>query len=185
MTKPNGPFGLACSSVHVPSSWERHSARRFCLEMIKEVYGTDYRPDWHADLDSLAGEAEHSWFSPAERGAFWTVSRGDGGIVATAGIYRLDRKPSLVSCFSSRYPQPETVAQLVRVYVSSEYRGSGIGRWLTAQVEVEARRLDFATLYLHANNDTAKTIAFWQGRGFRAFDSAEGTTHFDKSLSEA
>lgn len=71
---------------------------------------------------------------------------------------------------------------MVRVYVRKDQRGHGVGRWLNALAEVEVRRLAYATLYLHANTDTAGTIAFWHSRGFDAFASREGTTHFDKPL---
>lgn len=72
---------------------------------------------------------------------------------------------------------------MVRVYVRKDQRGHGVGRWLNALAEVEVRRLAYATLYLHANTDTAGTIAFWHSQGFDAFANREGTTHFNKPLS--
>lgn len=179
---PNAPSGLSLRALPETGRGEREAARRFCLDVIEEFYGIAYRSDWHADLDSLLDGEERCWFAARHRGGFWMLS-GDGGrIVATAGLYRLDWKPTLSAAFVARYPQGNAVAQLVRVYVHKEHRGSGIGRWLSALAEAEAERLGYATLYLHASADTAATIAFWRSRGFDAFASGDGTTHFDKSL---
>jgi GNAT superfamily N-acetyltransferase len=162
---------------------EREVARGFCLGVIEEFYGIAYRADWHADLDSLLEDDPRCWFAAPHRGAYWAVVNPAGEIVATAGLYRLDWKSNLSAAFADRYPQPQDIAQLVRVYVRQDQRGRGIGRWLNAVAEVEARRLAYAALYLHANTDTAGTIAFWHSRGFETFASGEGTTHFDKALS--
>lgn len=177
------PRGLALTSCDGASVHERELARQFCLDLIKEVYGTDYRPDWHADLDSLAGDEQLSWFSPHRGGAFWTIRTDNLGIVASAGLYRLDWKPSLLASLPGRYQNPTAVAQLVRVYIREDFRGRGLGRRLAAFAESEARRLGYSTLYLHADSGTPATIAFWLASGFSRFASGDGTTHFDKPIS--
>lgn len=177
---PSPPHGLTCRFVPEGSQKLRAAARSFCLETIREVYGTEYRPDWHADLDSLTGRIERCWFSAGNRGAFWSLHAPEGDIVATAGLYRLAWKPNLAVAFADRYPSADAVAQLVRVYVRRDRRGQGIGRWLTALAEAEARRREVAILYLHASSDRAATIGFWRSRGFAEFAAGEGTTHFDK-----
>lgn len=179
---PPPPHGLTCAFAPDASRDGRANARRFCLDTIKEVYGTEYRSDWHADLDSLLHPPAQSWFSGENRGAFWTLHSPDGKIVASAGLYRLMWKPNLVALFADRYPSPADVTQLVRVYVRKDLRGSGIGQWLTTLAQTEAQRQEFKTLYLHASTDTAATIAFWRAQGFCEFAAAEGTTHFDKTL---
>ena len=176
------PPGLNCTSVPAAPHGLRAAVRRFCLATIKDVYGTDYRADWHSDLDLLADEGAASWFGAHDRGAFWALTTARGEIVATAGLYRLARKPALAAAFSARYPDPGNVAQLVRVYVGESHRGKRLGCWLSAFAESEARRLGFGTLYLHASSDRAEAIRFWQGSGFTAFASGDGTTHFDKAL---
>lgn len=176
------PHGFACEFVSEAAIERRAAARQFCLDTIHEVYGTEYRSDWHADLDSLTDQSGQNWFSRENRGAFWSLRALDGEIAATAGLYRLAWKPGLAATFADRYPLPDDVTQLVRVYVRKNLRGRGIGHWLARLAQAEARRQNFETLYLHANTDTAATIAFWRAQGFGAFASAEGTTHFDKSL---
>lgn len=179
------PHGLGCAAVPGASMERRAAARRFCLDTIREVYGTEYRPDWHADLDSLLQPPEQCWFSGKSRGAFWSLHAPDGEIVASAGLYGLSWKPNLVAAFADRYPSPDDVKQLVRVYVRKDLRGKGIGQWLAGLAETEAQMQGFKTLYLHANTDTVATIVFWRAQGFSEFAAAEGTTHFDKTLTTA
>ena len=181
-TKTGLPSGLSCMFVPVAPQCRRAAVRRFCLDTIKEVYGTGYRADWHADLDLLADEGAGSWFGSHERGAFWALMTADGEIVATAGLYCLARKPDLAAAFSARYPDAGNVAQLVRVYVGGKHRGQRLGRWLSSLAESEARRLGFEALYLHASSDRSEAISFWEGSGFTVFASGDGTTHFDKAL---
>jgi GNAT superfamily N-acetyltransferase len=158
------------------------AARTFCLGVIEEFYGIAYRPDWHADLDSLRKPAAACHFSAANRGAFWTLNDASGGIIATAGIKRLTWHPNVLEALPGRYPRPETVATLMRAYVRKDLRGGGIGRYLNMLCENEARRLGYATLYLHANTDTPATIAFWTARGYAPLGAFGSATHFDKPL---
>lgn len=164
----------------------RHAeARAFCLAVIKEFYGTDYRPDWHADLDSLTAEPARSWYSSLSRGAFWTVRDESGAIVATAGLYHLGWKPNIAADLAARYPRPDEVPQLVRVYVRKDQRGRQIGRWLNEIAEAEASRLGYDRLYLHASADAPATIGFWRGRGYGEIAAREAYIHFDKALSNS
>lgn len=178
----DAPAGLALE--HLPDEPDaRHAeARAFCLEVIKEFYGFDYRPDWHADLDSLPLDPARSWYSARNRGAFWIARLPDGSIGATIGLYHLGWKQRLAADLAKRYPRPEDVPQLVRAYVRKDLRGHGIGRWLNDVVEAQARELGFKTLYLHASADASATLGFWRGRGYREIASGDAFIHFDKEL---
>lgn len=180
---PDAPYGLTLELLPDLTDGGHVEARAFCLAVIKEFYGFDYRTDWHADLDSLAAGAAASWYSAANRGAFWTLREADGAIVAAVGLYRLGLKPRLVEAFAERYPQPEQVAQLVRLYIRKDQRGRQIGRWFDAFVATEAAKRGYTTLYLHASADTAATLAFWRGRGYAQIAEFGESVHFDKSLS--
>jgi GNAT superfamily N-acetyltransferase len=161
---------------------EHVAARAFCLGVIKEFYGFDYRPDWHGDLDSLIKSPRESHFSAENRGAFWTLIDASGAIAATAGIKRLAWHSNVLGALPGRYPEPEQVATLMRAYVRKELRGGGIGRFLNALCEEEARRLGYKALYLHASSDAPSTIAFWIRRGYTPLGSFGFSTHFDKPL---
>lgn len=93
-------------------------ARTFCLSVIKEFYSFDYRPDWHADLDSLLRPAAESQYSAINRGAFWIVTDPENGdIVATAAIKGMGWKPALCEALADRYPQIQQIGSVWRVYV--------------------------------------------------------------------
>ncbi len=165
------------------SPGESHvAARAFCLDVIKEFYGFDYRQDWHVDLDSLLLPAPQNHCSASNRGAFWTLSDADGALVATAGIRRLGWKPLLVSAFAERYPEPEAVSSLWRVYVRADQRGRGIGGWLNGLCEREAAALGFTDMYLHATSDAAATLGFWRASGYAEIGNFGESVHFSKSL---
>lgn len=180
---PDAPHGLALDLLSDVADARHVEARAFCLAVIKEFYGFDYRVDWHADLDTLAEGGAQSWYGTANRGAFWTLREPGGAIVAAVGLYRLGLKPRLVEAFADRYARPDTVAQLVRLYVRKDHRGRHIGRWLDDLVASQARSLGYETLYLHASADTATTLAFWRGRGYGEIASFGDSVHFDRTLS--
>ncbi len=182
MTQPLPPHGLALTRLGEVPGVEHAAARTFCLETIKEFYGFDYRPDWHADLDSLLLPAEGNHYSAHHRGAFWTLRAPGGEILATGGIRHLGWKPNIPPMVPGRYPRPEDVTSLWRVYVRKDQRGRGLGRWLTALCEDEAIRLGFDRMYLHATADAAATIAFWNAMGYADIGTIDDSTHFDKAL---
>lgn len=171
------------------ASTAHEAARAFCLETIREVYGIDYRPDWHADLDTLL-LGERSWFSGRNRGAFWTVRDSGGELVATAGIYDLKLKPATFDRLSERYSEGQTVCQLVRVYVRQDRRGGGLGAMLNDVAETHAAHLGYDLVYLHADAKADRTLKFWSAMGYQRFGevtypSANGTdtsVDFDKPI---
>lgn len=161
------------------------AARGFCLDVIKEFYGFDYRPDWHADLDSLRRPAAENHYSALNRGAFWTLSGADGTLVATAAIRHLGWKPLIVKAFDARYPDGESIASLWRVYVRKSERGRGLGTSLTALAEREAERLGFTHMYLHASSGATATLGFWRSVGYAEIGAFGESIHFDKRLEPA
>lgn len=171
---------------------EHEMARDFCLATIKEVYGIDYTPDWHADLDSLL-LGSGSWFSSGNRGAFYTARDPDGVLVATVGMYDLALKPSTWTRLSNRYSGGEKVCQLVRAYVRKDRRGGGLGTMLADAAETHAKNIGYDVVYLHADAKADRTLKFWASAGYHEFGqvtypSATGTdtsVDFDKPLGSA
>lgn len=176
------PDGLELARLSDDPGSPHDAARAFCLDVIKEFYGFDYRPDWHADLDSLSRPAAENHYSSINRGAFWTLSGTDGSLLATAGIRHLGWKPLIVKAFDARYPDGESIASLWRVYVRKDERGRGLGRSLTALAEREAERLGFTHMYLHASSDAAATLGFWRSAGYAEIGEFGDSIHFDKRL---
>jgi ribosomal protein S18 acetylase RimI-like enzyme len=158
------------------------AAREFCLNTIKEFYGFDYNPNWHLDIDTLLlSEAENHYAQP-NRGAFWIVENGEGELVATVGVRGLRFKPAIMESFRDRYPEPDKIGSLWRLYVRKDQRGHGLGTKLNRLVEEEALKLGYTNMYLHASSDAAATIGFWKSVGYENIGEWDFSTHFDKKL---
>jgi GNAT superfamily N-acetyltransferase len=165
-------------------------ARTFCLRIIKEFYGIDYTPAWHADLDSLRLAGDDNWFTEKSRGAFFVVRNEQNEIIATGGLCGLARKPGTAERLKQRYAEPAETCQVVRVYLDQTVRRHGLGTRIVTALEAEARTLGYALSYLHADALAAGTLRFWNDRGYREFDrfsypSPKGTdtsVDFDKRL---
>ncbi|UWU15493.1 GNAT family N-acetyltransferase [Rhizobium sullae] len=156
--------------------------RQFCLDVIKEFYGFDYRPDWHGDLDSLLMPPAGNHFSSLHRGGFWIVENRRGDIIATTGIRHLGWKPNCAALFSDLYGDGTGIASLWRQYVRKDMRGRGLGKKLAALGEKEALRRGYERMYLHASSNASATVGFWKSRGYVAIADDDETIHFDKLL---
>ena len=157
-------------------------ARAFCLSVIKDAYGFDYRADWHADLDSLLWGGAGNHYASVNRGAFWMVCDADAKPIATIGIKQLSWQSALSTRLAPRYPRLDTVATITRAYVQAQWRNHGIGSWLSDLCIAEAPRLGYRTLYLHTNDDANAAKRFWAARGWREFDRFGMSAHFDRTL---
>lgn len=153
-------------------------ARLFCLEMIEHYYGISYRPDFHADLDSLLLEGSENWFSPACGGRFWVVQNSKQ-FVATIGIFDLRKKPATRSRLSHRYPDQLQVCQLVRAYVRPEFQGLGLGTKLVAEAEKGAASEKYKLVYLHADAASIGALSFWHKCGYHEFGMDESAEYVD------
>lgn len=158
------------------------AARQFCLDTIKEFYGFDYNPDWHLDIDTLLRPETENQYAQPNRGAFWIVSNAEGELVATVGVRGLLFKPALVEAFRYRYPEPDKVGSLWRLYVRKDKRGHGLGTKLNLLVEEESLKLGYMNMYLHASSDAVATIGFWKSVGYENIGEWDFSTHFDKKL---
>jgi GNAT superfamily N-acetyltransferase len=161
------------------------AVRLFCLTTIREAFGYDYRPDWHADLDELV-DPVHG-YHPARRGAF-LVARWGGEIVACGGLRSLITSRLLVARFVPRYGDARSVGSIWRVYVRPELRSRGLGSRLALGLELEASRHGYDRLYLHTSARTPRSVAFWQRQGYEPFShdagSFDSTIHLDKHVGD-
>ncbi|UHS59646.1 GNAT family N-acetyltransferase (plasmid) [Agrobacterium vaccinii] len=168
----------------------RAEARTFCLRMIKNVYGIDYTPAWHSDLDSLLSAQPDNWFSRERQGSFLVVRDGDGHIIAAGGLYAIENKPSTKERLRHRYSDGEKVCQIVRVYLDSSVRRKGLGTKIVAALESRASEFKYTSSYLHADAQTPETLGFWKSQGYGAFGQfsypsnrgTETSVDFDKPL---
>lgn len=156
-------------------------AREFCLRIIREVYGYEYRPDWHADLDSLL--ETDGIYSSSKQGHV-IVKRRNGQIVGVGGLRNLSTHSASWKRFRKRYATGKAGA-LWRVYVDEKARGMGIGTQIVADLEKKASELGYHYLYLHTSERNPGAVKFWSSRGFTMFardDNDDLTVHMEKRL---
>jgi GNAT superfamily N-acetyltransferase len=182
LTSPNFPNQLLLTQLNDEAGETAARARKFCLDVIKEFYGFDYRPDWHGDLDSLLLPPGGNHFSSSNRGAFWIVEDETGEIIATTGIRHLGWKPNCAALFADIYGDGTNVASLWRLYVRKDKRAHGLGKKLAALCEFDALAKGYGRMYLHASSDAVATIGFWKSRQYVALADDGETIHFDKLI---
>jgi len=109
----------------------------------------------NAELAAMYDEpgANHFGLDPSEvaegRGAFLVVSR-DGVAVGCGALRLLDAD----------------TAELKRMYVAPETRGTGLGRRLVAALETEARALGVRRLVLETGIRQLAALALYRATGF-------------------
>lgn len=74
---------------------------------------------------------------------------------------------------------PEGVAELVKYYISENYRGKGYGRELMELCEKSAREMGYKQLYLESNNDFKDAVKIYEKIGYRWLDRPLGNSGHD------
>ena len=99
-------------------------------------------------------------------GSIYWIAEEAGKIIGGCGIYST---PGL----------PEGCAELVKLYLSSDKRGKGIGRSLLEKSIESARAFGYRQLYLESLPELAKAIGLYQKAGFTFISGPLGNTgHF-------
>lgn len=131
------------------------------------------------ELDSLYARVEGSLDStPATpeqmrppQGCFLVISAG-AEAVACGGVKRLD----------------EQTAEIKRMYVVPDRRGTGVGRILLTELEGRARALGYSRVRLDTGPEQPAAKAIYDGAGYRGIDDYNGNPYarywFEKDLGE-
>lgn len=99
-------------------------------------------------------------------GAVYHIADDNGKIAGGCGIYPT---PGL----------PEGCAELVKLYLLSDYRGKGTGWQLIEKAFESARELGYKQLYLESLPELSKAISLYEKTGFRHIPQALGCSgHF-------
>lgn len=156
-------------------------AREFCLATIKEVYGIDYTPEWHQDLDAMG--SEENVYSEQNKGWFVIVRNEDGRLVACAGLRSLATRPSLAERFEDRWSNASDVGALWRSYVAADYQAQGIGTMMKRRRLEKAKELSYTSMYLHASRSNPVAITFGKKFAFDVFaEDPDGTVHMAREI---
>jgi putative acetyltransferase len=109
-----------------------------------------------------------------------------GGYAPTqGGLYLADAGLRLAGCAAFRPLQPG-IAEMKRLYVRPEFRGTGIGRSLALRIAEEARSAGYSALRLDTLPRMEQAIRMYQALGFRQIpaygNNPEGALCFEMRL---
>lgn len=98
-----------------------------------------------------------------KKGSVYNVAEVDGKIIGGAGIYPTDGLP-------------EDTCELVKMYLTSEARGQGIGRLLIEKCIAQAKQLGYKNIYLESMPELKKALSIYAKFGFEYLKGAMGNS---------
>ena len=125
----------------------------------------------YGGIGDIGPAREVHMFEPPD-GVFLVTRDDDGRAVACGGVCRFD----------------EARADLKRMYVLPESRGTGLGRQLLELLEAEARRLGYTGIVLETGNRQPEALGLYTSAGFEPIPcygpyAAQATSRcFEKKL---
>jgi len=152
------------------------AAQDFMLQIIKDDFGYDFNPQWHADIVNLK-----ELYMQDERACFYVLKSASGEVIGTIAARSYDR---FYPEFINRYNSTETIS-IWRHYIKKEYRGLGYGTKLLQEVVQFAKDGGFSHIYLHTQKTIPGSLEYWIAKGFIVTiknEDALQTVHLEKSL---
>ena len=128
-------------------------AERLMAALDAEVRAL-YAAEGRLDSGELATD-ERALLSPHSARGVFLLARRDGRAVACGGV---------LACPTT--DGGPDAAEVRRIYVAPEERGSGAARALMARLEREAARMGFARLVLHTGDRQTRAIRFYEALGY-------------------
>jgi GNAT superfamily N-acetyltransferase len=162
-------------------------AREHILRVTREDLRSEYRPEWHWDIDDIQGV----YIDHPRQALFLAIDDATHELAATMAVVNVGpNSPPHPVWLAERYNGPR-VAQILRAYVARSHRRRGIARALveTARLFVAADG-GYSTIYLHTNASVPGAEAFWRsmptievydGRGNP--DGYSQALHFELAMS--
>lgn len=78
---------------------------------------------------------------------------------------------------------PEGCAELVKLYVSKEGRGRGLGFVLLEKCAIEAKKMNYSMLYLETLPELARAVSLYDRSGYKKLSGSLGDSgHFACSI---
>lgn len=133
--------------------------RNVILRVLDEDLRSGYLPEWHWDIDDIQG----IYIDNPRHAMFVAVDDATGEVIGTTAVRAGGpQPPNHPQWLCDRY-DPETTAQLYRVYIAREHRRRGAARALVEQ----ARRWikdegGYTVIYLHTNVSVPEAEPFWR-----------------------
>lgn len=137
---------------------DQHAVRELILAGLADHWG-ELDPTLNPDLHDIAG-----WYGP--KGGHTIVLEVDGVIAGTATMY--EKAPA--------------TGELVRMSVSRQHRGQGIGKRLVRALADEAERRGYAALECETTDTWDDAIGLYTSAGFAIIDHRDGDVFFRLDL---
>jgi putative acetyltransferase len=101
-------------------------------------------------------------FKQTSQSAYF-VAEKDGKILGGAGIFPTEGLP-------------DKTCELVKMYLSSEARGMGLGREMINQCLITAKEKGYTSVYLETMPELKKAVSVYEKFGFRYLDKPMGNS---------
>jgi putative acetyltransferase len=129
--------------------WQK-SDRNLAAELIRQIlieYGLPWQPDL-ADRDVIEVETHY-----LDRGGeFWVVEL-ERKIIGTAAYYPVEQDPQSV--------------EIRKMYLLSEFRGKGLGRYLLLQLEKAIANRGFTTIYVETASVLKEAVSLYEKNNYQ------------------
>jgi ribosomal protein S18 acetylase RimI-like enzyme len=137
---------------------DQAAVRTLVLAGLADHWGT-LDPNLNPDLDDIGG-----WYGPLDGQTI--VAEIDGQIVGTGTMHRVD----------------EQTGVLVRMSVSRDHRGQGLGKALVRALVETARERGYARLVCETTDTWQDAIRLYLATGFTIVDQRDGDVFFRLDL---
>lgn len=142
-------------------STDQAAGQTLILAGLAERWGT-LDPALNPDLEDI-------YSSYVLRGNLFVVAEENGQIVGTGGL--VQEEPG--------------VGRIVRVSVSTQWRGRGLGRTISQRLIAAGQQRGYHTLLVETNDDWHSAIGLYQGIGFVPYARRNGELHMRLFLEQA
>lgn len=128
-------------------------------KMIRNVFEEHQAPKMGTVYSDPTTDNLYDLFKK-EKSILW-VAEIDNKIVGCCGIY-------------PTHGLPENYAELVKFYLSKDFRGKGIGKMLMEKSIESAKNLGYSELYLESLTEFSKAVSIYKKQGFIKLESSLG-----------
>lgn len=159
------------------------AARALMIRTFEQDFGYGYNPAFHADVDDLQGV----YLDNPRHTLLLAVDTSTGALLGTGGVRSGGLKPEFNHAWLVARYDPQTTAQLVRVYTARESRGRGVARALVAALlQFVADEGSYQVVALHTDPNSPGAERFWRGMPTTLIlddrDGPSGSLHFEMAI---
>jgi GNAT superfamily N-acetyltransferase len=153
------------------------------LRIFEDDFGYGYNPAYHTDVD----EMQAVYLAHPRHTLLLALDDATGALLGTGGVRSGGLKPEFNHAWLVERYDPETTAQLVRVYTARESRGRGVARALVAALlHFVAEEGSYTVVALHTDPKSPGAERFWRSLPTTLIlddrDGPSGSLHFEMDI---